>query len=157
MNDLSSGARRCLFLLRSFAGKTGRAFPYQRTIADKLGVEPRMVRYYLAELKACGLVEKVLKRQHSSAEYCLSDCRSDCRSGSSTPITELKPITSDKLGRKPPTVEIPEECLRNEYGRVSLNPAFLRYRDLAATERVRRARDPVRYLAAIWAQERLKA
>jgi hypothetical protein len=150
---LSRGASRCLSLLQSYAAGSGKAFPYQETIAKKLNVKPRMVRYYLAELKASGFVEKVLKRQHSSAQYCLSDCRSDCRSGEPVLITELKLSTSEKLDRKPPGVEIPPMEIQNEYGRWIINPAWPRYRDLANSERVRRAKDPDRYLAAVWARE----
>lgn len=152
--ELSRGARRCLSLLQSFAAGSGKAFPYQDTLAKKLGVQPRMVRYYLAELKLAGLVEKVLKRQHSSAQYCLSDCRSDCRSGAPVIITEFKQSSSEQPARKPQGVEIPPMEIQNEYGRWIMNPAWPRYRELATSERVRRAKDPERYLAAIWARER---
>ena len=154
MDNLSRGARRCLQLLRSYAARSGRAFPYQAKLAAQLDVKPRMVRYYLAELKAAGFVEKVLKRQHSSAEYCLSGCQSDCRSGPPYPITDLKPsITSEQQPRKPMGVEIPEEWIDaggSWSGRMVRNPAFDRYVKLANSHRVRNAVDPSRYLAAVW-------
>lgn len=152
---LSRGAQRCLSFLQSLAAGSGQAFPFQETIARKLKVKPRMVRYYLSELKAAGLVEKVLKRQRSSAKYCLSGCRSDCRSGVPVLITDLKVITSEQPARKPPSVEIPSETTWSDYyQRETLNPAFVKYRNLATSERVRRAKDPERYLAAIWERER---
>ena len=86
MPTLSRGARRCLAILQSYAAVSGRAFPFQATLAAKLDVSPRTVRRYLHELAAAGLVV-VKKRQHSSAEYRLqtgqnvrSGVRSDVRS-----------------------------------------------------------------------------
>lgn len=83
MPTVSRGARRCLALLQSYAAVSGRAFPYQATLAAKLDVSPRTVRRYLHELAAAGLVV-VKKRQHSSAEYRLQtgqNVRSGVRSG----------------------------------------------------------------------------
>ena len=154
MESLSRGARRCLQLLRSYAARSGRAFPYQATLAAQLDVKPRMVRYYLAELKAAGFVEKVLKRQHSSAEYCLSGCQSDCRSGPPYPITDLKPsITSEQQPRKPMAVETnrePKAYIPDPTGWSGspiLNPAWVAWRDREL--RIGRARNPAAYRVAV--------
>lgn len=78
---LSRGAQRCFSFLKSLARFSGRAFPLQETVAIRLGCKRRMVRYYLAELREAGLIVATKKRQHSSAEYVLSQTGNDCRSG----------------------------------------------------------------------------
>ncbi len=89
--NLSRGARRLLSLLQSYARLSGRAFPFQATLARKLDCDTRTIRRYVAELREAGLLN-VQKRQHSSAEYFIqtgqnvrsgvrSDVRSDVRSG----------------------------------------------------------------------------
>ena len=105
--DLSRGARRCLELLQSYARSSGRAFPFQSTIAAKLGVGDRMVRKYIRELAQAGALQ-VRKRQHSSAEYVLrqeqkfrSEFRSEFRSGRRVLLVREDLV---KL-RKPPGVE----------------------------------------------------
>lgn len=70
--NLSRGARRCLEQLKYYARQSGRAFPFQKTLARDLKRGPRTVGRYISELVDSGAV-KVIKRQHSSAEYVLSD------------------------------------------------------------------------------------
>jgi hypothetical protein len=65
---MSRGALRCLALLQSYAAKSGRAFPFQKTLAAQLEVDVRTVKRYVHELCAAGEL-KVRRRQHSSAEY----------------------------------------------------------------------------------------
>lgn len=61
---MTRGAIQLLKLLRSY----GRAFPFQATLAAKLGCTERTVRRYVQELSESGLLI-VQKRGHSSAEY----------------------------------------------------------------------------------------
>ena len=66
--NLSRGARRLLDLLKSFARRSGRAFPFQKTLAEKLEVKIRTIKRWVRELREGGLIA-VRRRQHSSAEY----------------------------------------------------------------------------------------
>ena len=56
-------------------------------------------------------------------------------------------LEPEQQQRKPPGVEIPKETIRNEFGRVEINPAYLRWRD--REQRIRRANNPAAYRAAL--------
>lgn len=111
---MSRGARECFGLLRSYQnGALGKAVPFQSTLASRLGVGERMVRKYIRELVARGLL-KVHKRQRSSAWYEIlrpeqkfqSSFRSEFQSKATYPYMSRKAITTDQLWpRKPPTME----------------------------------------------------
>jgi len=53
---LSRGARRCLQLLKWYAARFDDVFPYQETLARRLGVGVRQVKRYIRELVAAELV-----------------------------------------------------------------------------------------------------
>jgi AraC-like DNA-binding protein len=109
----SIGARRLLRLLESYARLSGRAFPFQATLAQKLKCSDRTVRRYLRELCRAGRVG-VVKRQHHSAEYRLlavenvrSDVRSDVRSGAAHIGMSTEPeLRASRPARKPPSFEV---------------------------------------------------
>lgn len=154
---LSSGAMGLFKLLHSFARRSGRAFPFQKTLACRLHVSEQMVRRWLLELKTLQAVE-VVKRQHSSAEYRLlktveklrSELRSELRSGA-----VHKGMSTDSelelAARSRPELAFPEPTITNEYGRTDPNPEFEHLQRVlrGAQERVRRARNPVAYERAI--------
>jgi Helix-turn-helix domain len=102
--ELSRGALRCLDRLKYYARQSGRAFPFQDTLARDLKRDSRTVRRYIFELVQTGHLQ-VLKRQHSSAEYVLSDVLSDVLSGDFI-LTEAKTLklTSGATPRKPPKI-----------------------------------------------------
>ena len=47
----------CFARLAQYAGRKGRAYPAQETLAAALGVSARQVKRYVAELEAAGLIE----------------------------------------------------------------------------------------------------
>lgn len=109
--DIPRGPKDCLSYLQSLAKFSGRAFPKQQTIADKLGVDLRTVSRYIRYLRDSGWLT-VKKRQHSSAEYVLRQdiqTRQNVRSGVVSgvvsgrfrPYMSLKTITSEELWPKP--------------------------------------------------------
>jgi hypothetical protein len=57
--EISQGAKLCYARLAQYAGKEGRCFPKQRTLAAELGVSERMARKYIKELTAIGLREQL--------------------------------------------------------------------------------------------------
>lgn len=130
---LSRGALRCLAQLQFYARSSGRAFPFQSTLARDLKRDSRTVRRYISELIQTGHLQ-VHKRQHSSAEYVLSDVLSDVRSGDFI-LTEVS-LSNIK---KPVSAEIPAETITTPGGRTSINPAWIRYRDQARRDWRRRA------------------
>jgi hypothetical protein len=168
---LSRGAQRCLDRLRFYARQTGRAFPFQDTLAVDLKRDVRTVQRYISELVDFGAV-KVIRRQHHSAEYVVSeeivacncgkadknvgsepsDVRSDVRSGDFI-LSEVKTLSLRKPARKPMGVEIPPEYITTASGRQVINPAWQRVRDKirAAHQdgRLHSARDRYAYIAAI--------
>lgn len=108
---LSVGSKRLFSLLRSYAARSGRAFPFQRTLAARLGVSDRQVRTYVKELRDAGFLD-VRKRQHSSAEYSLrqeanfrSDFRSDFRSGGPLIGSSSDECNTSEAPRIPPSRE----------------------------------------------------
>ncbi len=130
--NLSRGARRLLSLLQSYARLSGRAFPFQATLARKLDCDTRTIRRYVAELREAGLLN-VQKRQHSSAEYFIqtgqnvrsgvrSDVRSDVRSGTARGLGGLSggefgiSNSADDVARKPPAKEPLWESIRRYVG-----------------------------------------
>lgn len=130
---LSRGALRCLAQLQFYARSSGRAFPFQSTLARDLKRDSRTVRRYISELIQTGHIQ-VHKRQHSSAEYVLSDVLSDVRSGDFI-LTEVS-LSNIK---KPVSAEIPAETITTPGGRTTINPAWIRYRDQARRDWRRRA------------------
>lgn len=66
--QLSRGTRRLLTELKSYARHSGRAFPFQETLATRLGVDVRTIKRWVRELREAGQIT-VRRRQHSSAEY----------------------------------------------------------------------------------------
>ncbi len=50
-HEVSQGAKLCYAVLCFYAGKNGRAYPHQSTMAEKLGISDRQVRNYLTELE----------------------------------------------------------------------------------------------------------
>ena len=139
--QLSSGAQRLLRTLKSFARLSGRAFPFQKTLAAKLFRTVRTVQRWLAELVRAGLVT-VQKRQHSSAEYSLKNVVSDvvsepqkCR------VCPSRPLVSEKIEcrggeapllRKPPVPDTNRESLRLYASGFSWRDAVLEARKLLA-------------------------
>jgi DNA-binding transcriptional MocR family regulator len=107
---LSSGAMRLLNLLRSFAARSGAAFPFQRTLATRLGVVIRQVQRYVSELVKKGLIQ-VKKRQHSSALYFLLP---DVASNVASNVASGYPV---------PIKRVPEECKREEQELVLKKPS----------------------------------
>lgn len=138
---LSSGAQRLLRTLKSFARVSGRAFPFQRTLAGMFTKTIRTVQRWLAELVRAGLVT-VQKRQHSSAEYSLKNVVSDvvsepqkCR------VCPSRPLVSEKIEcrggeapllRKPPVPDTNRESLRLYASGFSWRDAVLEARKLLA-------------------------
>jgi len=109
--NLSRGARRLLDLLKSFARRSGRAFPFQKTLAEKLEVKIRTIKRWVRELREAGLIA-VRRRQHSSAEYEIQkgqNVPSDVPSGvenvpSGHPVsllTEVKSFSGGECARVP--------------------------------------------------------
>lgn len=149
--SLSRGALRCLEQLKYYARQSGRAFPFQDTLARDLKRDSRTVRRYLFELVQTGHLQ-VIKRQHSSAEYVLSDVQSNVRSGDSI-LTEAKTLNLKEPAKKPMDVQEPEPYITLESGRQVINPAWQRVRDRirAAHQdgRLHAARDREAYIAAI--------
>ncbi len=150
--NISAGALALFENLHSYARRSGRAFPFQATLAaDAGGVSTQMVRRWLLELKRANAVS-VVKRQHSSAEYVLlktvaqlrSELRSELRSG-------VCIIGSSKAELKAEPLAFPEPTTTNEYGRTEPNPEFEHLQRIlrGAQERVRRARNPAAYERAI--------
>lgn len=171
--ELSRGAQRLLELLESYARHSRRAFPFQRTLAAKLGVKERQVRNLLSELKHSGIV-KVLKQGPHSAVYLVEKAVEKavdnkkqiagllpvfCRSFADGPyMSSMSLIENSKLARKPPSVEktyrtpgIPPMTITSPAGRVDPNPEFYRIQAILRVRRgaIERARDPEAYLRAI--------
>ena|SRR5579864_553808 len=98
---LSRGAQKCLDLLRWYAARFGEVYPYQDTIAKRLGVTDRQVRRLLGELKAAHLIQ-INKQGRNPATYqllpvenvrsmsgrCSVECPVECPVESSASITE---------------------------------------------------------------------
>lgn len=57
--EVSHGAKLCYARLAQFAGRDGRCFPMQPTLAGELGITERTARDYIRELEEFGLVESV--------------------------------------------------------------------------------------------------
>jgi hypothetical protein len=93
------------------------------------------------------VVENVTRHSEMSGQ--MSGQMSGCQRGKES--LELLETTASQPARKPPAVEIPEEVIEDEGGRRFMNPAFIRVRDalIASEEKIRRARAPDRYRAAI--------
>ena len=75
---LSRGARKCLDLMRWYAARYEDVYPFQKTIAKRLGVKERQLRNYFLELKIAGLLE-IRKSGPRSAIYHVvteENCRS---------------------------------------------------------------------------------
>lgn len=99
---LSTGARRCLRLLASFAARSGKAFPFQRTLAEKLDCNIRTVSRYVRELRDAGVVQ-VQKRQQSSALYKLSsNCGNPVENGTHRTARARENVVSGVVSETPP-------------------------------------------------------
>jgi hypothetical protein len=55
-DEVSPGAKLCYGRLMQYAGKNGRCFPSHATLGRELGVKPRQVANYVAELRVAGLI-----------------------------------------------------------------------------------------------------
>lgn len=95
--QISRGAYACLQLLISYSMRSGRAYPFHKTIAVKLagpGRKPlslRTVKRYIAELRKAGIVT-VKRHQHSSCEYQIQRCQNVTSGVTSEPKT----VTSER-------------------------------------------------------------
>ena len=67
--EISPGAKLCFARLAQYAGKNGRAFPAQETLAAALGVTVRQVQRYIAELIKAGLIETRQERKGTPNHY----------------------------------------------------------------------------------------
>jgi DNA-binding transcriptional MocR family regulator len=114
--QLSAGAKRLLQTLKSLARLSGRAFPFQRTLAAKLSRTVRTIQRWLAELVRAGLVS-VQKRQHSSAEYHLENVVSGVVSGAQKcRVCASYPLMSENLEwRGGPTQKTEPKPPQSEY------------------------------------------
>lgn len=66
--QLSRGARRCLNLIQWYAARFAEVFPYQKTIAQKLGMCVRQIGRYIRELVAAGYL-RVRRNGPTSCTY----------------------------------------------------------------------------------------
>ena len=147
------------------ARHNGHVFPFKETLATRAGMSPGNLRKVLLRLKSCGYLA-VFRRGRHAAEYVLSNqwlTERNAHSGrtqgalmahSGDPLIGSKKTitaTASQPARKPPQIELPSETITNEFGRVEINPAWVRVRNAvrAARERSGRARDPEAYLAAV--------
>jgi hypothetical protein len=122
--NLSRGACRCLEELLKCGGKVGRCFPYQQTLATRLGRDIRTVRRYISELIRTKHLQ-VIKRQRFSSEYVLSetlkmsglDVRSKAPSISvyKTLNTEGRKLHAREAERKPVGKELIPSVSNEEY------------------------------------------
>ena len=155
--DLSRGAQRCIKLLRWYAARFRDVYPLQSTIAKHLGVTTRQVGRYVKELRDAGLMSVTSGGPHSAcyqvvAEKNVRSMSDQCPIISAVSITESHELSSStKQARKPQGVEIPPEYIQNQFGRMMVNPAFVKVRDavIFARERIARAHDPEAYRQAI--------
>lgn len=65
---LSRGARRCLQLIQWYADRFSEVFPYQKTLAQKLGLCVRQIGRYIRELVKSGCL-RVLRQGPTSCTY----------------------------------------------------------------------------------------
>lgn len=108
---MSRGAQDCLKLLRKYARRYERIYPYQCTLARQMGIKKRYLRKLLLELKRAGLLI-VHMEGRTSAIYELV--------GESLGPLEHNPITVPK--RKPPNLETTPEYVWNQDGILIENP-----------------------------------
>lgn len=170
-HNISRGAQKCLGLLRWYAVRFQAIFPYQETMAGRLGIGERQLRRYLNELVKAGFLS-VAKGGQGPATYALQQAvenkphaEENVRSMSGL-MSGLCPVWPDlslyefkkALGKakastparlKP--IELPPPTVTNEYGRVDPNPEFRRINGILtnAQDRIRRARNPAAYERAI--------
>ena len=149
MENLSRGARRCFQTLQSFARKSGRAFPFQSTLAAELEVDIRTVRRYIRELRIAGWIS-VEKRQHSSALYTIQTGQ-NVRSGVLSEAKNVRsersgPYITERLTTSDSSAEPPTH-IKTETGYTYLNPVWQQWRD--REQRIRRANNPAAYRAAL--------
>lgn len=114
--EISRSALRCFDLLKSYASYSGRAFLFQKTIADKLGTTERNVQRFYHTLRAAGLIEVQGRGRSSAVVRIVGSVGSNVGSNvenvgsvGSTPITELKALVKRSNAtppKKPPESEI---------------------------------------------------
>ena len=116
---VSPGATRLLKLLQSFARRSGRAFPYHRTLAKRLHCSEPTLRRWIAELRRDGLLE-TQQRGRTSALYAVStavgipvetDQANDQANDQAKPAhkgmsKEPELRLSKQVARKPPSREV---------------------------------------------------
>lgn len=86
MPDVSHGAKLCYARLAQFAGRSGKAYPKQSTMAAELGMCERQVRTYLAELvdrRLIALVSRPGMGRSNVYGFLWYDWMNECEEGSS--------------------------------------------------------------------------
>lgn len=148
--ELSSGARRLSQLLQSYARLSGRAFPFQATLAKKLCCSDRTVRRYASELAKAGRLA-IIQRQRHSAEYRLlpvHNVQANVQAGVQAKSAYIG-VSSSELRQS--QLAMPEPTITNEYGRTEPNPEFEYLSGVLrnALGRIRNARNPLAYERAV--------
>ncbi len=72
-HDLPDGAKACLALLLSLAGKKSDVVTYTSSLATMLGRTPRTVRNYYVALEECGLIERRPGRHPNTVHIRIAD------------------------------------------------------------------------------------
>lgn len=157
---LSRGARALFQLIHRFINRYGNFFAGQAWIAERLKASVRTVKRWLSELVRGGYVEASRRPNRTSMYRIIRHIESNLAPPMAPPMApplkeepSVVTLSERKPARKPMGVEIPSETITTPGGRRIINPAWLKYRDLSTSERVRRARDPEAYLRAVWSRE----
>ena len=112
---LSRDALRCLRLIEAYARKSGRAFPFQRTLAAQLGCTERTVQRFYHTLQAAGLIKIQRRGPHSAVVTVGSFVGSFTKnvgSFESYPYSEVKSFIEEE--KKRPQSETKTETQRHE-------------------------------------------
>lgn len=146
MKPLSRGANKCFDLMRWYAARFREIYPYQETIARRLGIKQRQLRKYLLELKNAGLLA-IHKQGRAPAVYQLfadEKCRSSAGRvpvEASVSITEFNSNYKYKAG-------LPADFSAEQIEHPRVQAALRR-----ARSRIERADNPAAYEARIIREE----
>lgn len=132
-SDLSDAAVRMALMLSRYAGKDGKAFPHQETLAKRLGWSLRKVSKVLRELKDAGWLEISKRPSIQGREYrlvspdghapaCVSDTHQRaCHEGEPEKNKYLPSVGTPRAAVKKPTRKQEAEQLAAE--EAALDPA----------------------------------
>lgn len=161
----SRGARRLFQLIHRFIHKYGQFFASQEWIAAKLKASIRSVKRWTAELLSGGFIARKRRAQQTATYEIIKDLQTILAPHLAPQMApQVAPHIKEEWGltpseKKPANSAVsldsifPPEYKTNEFGRRVLNPDFAIARDewirADRAGRIRRARDPARYSAAI--------